>query len=246
MRLTTLILILPLLAACASRGPAIHQLDADALFNYGLERMAERDWSDAVTAFERFTLVYPTHPRIAEARYRLGEAYMARKEYVTAAMELNRLANDYPAGPWADDARFQVCLAYHELSPEPPHDQEYTRTAIGHCESLVAYYPESEYVARAREMVTELVSRLAEKDYRTAAGYERRRALDSALIYYQQVVENFAATPWAPRALLRMHDIYVRLEYEQEAEAAKNMLLRDFPTSPEARQLRGDTVTTGL
>ena len=246
MRLTTLILILPLLSGCASRGPAFHQLEADALFEYGMEQMAEGDWGDAVLAFERFTQVYPTHPRIAAARYRLGEAYMGSKEYVTAAMELNRLANDYPAGPWADDARFQVCLAYYQLSPQPPHDQEYTRTAIGHCESLIAYYSDSEYIARAREMVTELVSRLAEKDYLTAAGYERRRALDSALIYYQQVVENFAATPWAPRSLLRMHDIYVRLEYQQEAEAAKNMLLRDFPASPEAMQLRGDTVTTGL
>src|SRR5687768_5245097 len=111
MRLTTLLLLLPLMA-CASRGPAIQQMEADSLYSYGAQKLAEQDWNDAAEAFERFTLVYTNHPRIAEARYRLGEAYMGREEYVTAAMEFNRLASDFPTGPWADDARYQVCRSY--------------------------------------------------------------------------------------------------------------------------------------
>lgn len=221
-------------------------MDADALYAYGMEKLEEREWGEAITAFERFTLIFPAHGRSAEARYRLGEAYVGRKEYVTAAMEFNRLASDYPAGPWADDARFQVCQAYHRLAPRAPLDQEYTRTAIGHCESLIAYYPDSEHVEPAQLIRTELVNRLAEKDYLTAERYETRtRCPDCALIYYQQIAENFAMTPWAPRALLRMHRIYLQLEYEQEAEAARQMLIRDFPESPEAKQLSGVTITTG-
>jgi outer membrane protein assembly factor BamD len=245
MRLILLLLLLPLVA-CASRGPAIQQMEADSLYNYGAQKLAEEDWADAVEAFERFTLVHTNHPRIAEARYRLAEAYMGREEYVTAAMEFNRLANDFPTGPWGDDARYQVCRAYYELAPRSALDQEYTRTAIGHCESLVAYYPQSEYVARAQEVIAQLINRLAEKDFNTGAGYERRRAMDSAIIYYQQVVENYSRTEFAPRALARMHGIYLRLQYAQEAEAAKQMLIRDYPQSPEARQLSGVSVTTGL
>jgi outer membrane protein assembly factor BamD len=245
MRFLTLILLLPL-AACASGGPAIQQMEADSLYAHAAQKLAERDWADAVEAFERFTLVHTNHPRIAEARYRLGEAYMGRGEYVTAAMEFNRLANDYPAGPWADDARYQVCRAYFELAPRSPLDQEYTRTAIGHCESLVGYYPDSEFTAPAREIVEDLVERLAEKDFNTGASYERRRHPDGAIIYYQQVVENYPRTEWAPRALLRMYGIYVQLQYAQEAEAAKQMLIRDYPQSSEARQLAGAPVTTGL
>jgi outer membrane protein assembly factor BamD len=246
MRLLTLILLLPL-AACASRGPAIQQMEADSLFDYATQKLAAEEWNDAAEALERFTLVHTNHPRIAEARYRLGEAYMGREEYVTAAMEFNRLASDFPTGPWADDARYQVCRSYQELAPRSPLDQEYTRTAIGHCESLVSYYPQSEFAAPALAIVGELVNRLAEKDYNTAYSYERRRgAYDSAIIYYQQVVENYARTEWAPRALARMHAIYERLQYTQEAEAAKQMLIRDYPQSPEARQLSGVTVSTGL
>jgi outer membrane protein assembly factor BamD len=245
MRLLRTICLLILLAgttgACASRGPAFDRMDEEALFQYGMERLRARKWSDAITAFERFTLAYPNHPRVAEARYRLGDAYMGRREYVTAAMEYNRLVTEFPAGPWADDARFGVCRAYYELSPAPPRDQEYTATAVDHCRSLLTYYPESEYVPRATEILDELIDRLAEKDYENAEYYFRRRAYHSANIYYEWVVDNYPSTEWAPRALLRLHESYTRLGYEQEAEAARERLLREFPTSPQARQVNGAT-----
>jgi outer membrane protein assembly factor BamD len=243
MRLLRTICLLPVLAlslgGCAARGAGLEQLDEEALFQHGMERLQNRKWSDAISAFERFTLTHPNHPRAAEARFRLGDAYFGRGEYVTAAMEYNRLASEFPAGPWADDARFGVCRAYYELSPAPPRDQEYTATAVDHCRSLVSYYPDSDFVPSAQEMIDELVDRLAQKEYDNAEYYFRRRAYHSANIYYEWVVENYTATEWAPRALLRLHESYTRLGYEQEARDARERLLREFPSSPQARQLNG-------
>jgi outer membrane protein assembly factor BamD len=242
LRLNLLLSVLALvLGACASSGPAVARMEADELFLYGMERLEERDWSAAATAFERFTFAYATHPRAAEARYRLGESYMGRREYVTAAAEFNRLAAEHPAGPWADDARFQVCMAYYELSLPPQLDQEYTLSAIGHCESLITFYGDSEYVPRAREIIEEMTDRLAEKEYATAEQYLRRRVYDSANIYYHYVVDNYPGTRWAPRALLRLVESYGRLGYAQEEQAARERLLRDYPDSPEARQVNGVT-----
>jgi outer membrane protein assembly factor BamD len=242
---TILLIVLALVTgACASRGPGLDRLDEESLFRYGMERIEARKWSDAVTAFERFTLAYPNHPRAAEARFRLAEAYMGRREHVTAAMEFNRLASEYPAGPWADDARFGVCRAYYQLSPPPPRDQEYTATALDHCRSLVSYYPDSDYVPRAQEMMDVLINRLAEKEYDNAEYYFRRRAYHSANIYYEWVVDNYAMTSWAPRALLRLHESYTRLGYDQEAREARERLLREFPTSPQARQVNGATAAS--
>ena len=246
MRLKTTLLIAPLLAlamtACASRGPALETLDQEALFQHGMERLQDRDWSGAISTFERFTLTFPGHPRVAEARFRIGQAYAGRGEHVTAAMEFNRLANDFPAGPWADDARFEVCRSYYELSPAPPRDQTYTVTGIDHCRSLLLYYPESEYVPRTEEMMQELVGKLAEKEFDNAEYYFRRRAYHSANIYYEAVATDYPETSWAPRALLRLHESFTRLGYEQEAAAARERLLRDYPASPEAQQIDGNGV----
>jgi outer membrane protein assembly factor BamD len=228
-----------LLAACASRGPAFEGMDAETLFQYAMGRLADRKWSDAEAAFQRFLLQYPNHARVAEGRYRIGETYLGRKEYVTAAIEFNRLASEVPNGQWADDARFQVCQAYYRLSPKPALDQEYTRSAIDHCNNLLTYFPESDYVARARSIVAELTNKLAEKEYSTGDTYFRRGAYHSANISFERVAEEFADSVWAPRALLRMYQSYTRLRYDPEAQAVKDRLLKDYPNSPEAKQLGG-------
>src|SRR5690606_39662795 len=86
----------------------------------------------------------------------------------------------YPAGPWADDARFKVCEAYAELSPHPQLDQEYTKAAIEHCQSLITYYPDSEFVPRAQEILDRMIGKLAEKQYLAGEFYRKRGAIDSA------------------------------------------------------------------
>jgi outer membrane protein assembly factor BamD len=243
MQFTRLLLVLPVLAAllagCASRGPAWDRMDAETLFTFGVEQLEARRWSDAEDAFRQLIARYPTHARVQEARFRLGQTYQGRREWITAATEFNRVASDYPGGPWADNARYEVCASYSRLAPRPQLDQEYTEVALEHCRSLLLYYPDSEFVPQAQELMVELENRLAEKEFRTADLYFGRRAYDSAIIYYQLVTDEYGTTVWAPRALLGLYRSYERLGYEEEARAARERLLREYPASPEARQIGG-------
>jgi outer membrane protein assembly factor BamD len=225
-------------AACASSGPQLHTLGPDPLFEHGLQAYEARKWSEAIRAFERLVLEYPTHPRIQEARFRLADSYFGRKEYITAASEFARLATDYPAGEWADDARFKVCESYFRLSPRSELDQEYTRAAIDHCQSLIAYYPTSEFAERAQQIVVELRDKLAKKMLENAQFYYQRNAVDPAILYLEDVVREYPESSSAPKALLRLVQIYREIGYEEEAEEAKQRLLRDYPNTAEAQQAK--------
>src|SRR5688500_18984191 len=125
-----------LVSACGAKTQDPATVTAESLYAEAELRFSNRKWTDAIAAFERFTLQFPTHARAPEARFRLAEAYYNKREYITAATEFARLASDYPAGPWADDARFKVCESYYKLAPKPPLDQQYTRAALDHCRSL--------------------------------------------------------------------------------------------------------------
>jgi outer membrane protein assembly factor BamD len=229
------VLLAVFVGACAARIPLVDRLEADELYTHAMERFESRRWDNAVEAFERFVFRFPGDPRHQDARYRLAEAYFNKREFLTAGVEYTRFAGDFPNSQLADDARFGACRAYAELSPRPPLDQQYTEAAIEHCRTMVDYYPESEFAPRAREIVSQMTDRLAIKHFEMAEHYFRRRAYDSALMGYSDVLAFFPGTPTAPRALLRMVEVYDRLGYEQEQEETRQRLLREYPASVEAR-----------
>ena len=232
------VVLLASAGACASGNMNLAQLPPDQLLERANTLLQERKWAEAITAYESFTLQYATHPRAQEARFRMAEAYFGKKEYITAGNEFARLAADYPAGPWADDARFRVCESYYKLSPKTQLDQQYTKSAYDHCQSLIAYFPQSEFVPRAQEMMTELRNKLADKELQAGEYYFKRNAFDSAIIYYEITLRDYANTPHSPRALSRLIEIYKILGYKEEEDAARQRLLKDYPDSPEARAIQ--------
>jgi outer membrane protein assembly factor BamD len=236
--------IVLLAAACGGKRPDTANISPDQLYAEAEAKFINRKWTDAIAGFERFTLQFPTHPRVAEARFRLAEAYFNKKEYITAATEFNRLASDYPAGPWADDARFKVCESYFKLSPKPQLDQQYTRAALDHCRSMETYYPSSEFVAKSAALTNELVNKLAEKEFRAGEFYYKRGAPDSAILYFESTVRDYPASLSAPIALLRLFQVYTTLGYKEEADAAKARLLKDYPDSAAARQVGSPAKTS--
>lgn len=230
------VVALTLFVGCSSGVVHLENLGPDALFDRGMKELAARHWQNATEAFDRLVIQYPSYARVQEARYRLAEAYFGKKEYVTAANEFSRLASDYPAGPWADDARFRVCESYERLSPAVELDQQYTQAAIDHCQSLIAYYPNSEFAPKAKEIASRLTEKLAQKLYLAGDFYFRRRAYDSSLIYFDQVLKTYPTSNAAAQSLLRMVEAYNSIGDVEEAKAAKERLLREFPGSAAAKE----------
>lgn len=229
-------------AACGSSGLRLAGLTADEVYTLAMQKVEEEEWDDAITALEAFTFQFPTHGRYQEARFALGQVHFEKEEYITAAAEFGRLATDYPNGELADDARFRVCESYFLLSPGPQLDQEYTRSAVEHCESLLAYYPESEFAERARQIISDMQNKLAMKLFLEGEYYYKRRAYDSAILSFNDILENYPTTGVVPRTLLQLVRTYETLGYADEAQAHRERLLRDFPESEEASQVRGPSV----
>lgn len=237
-RFTVLVLV-ALAAACGPKEPPLDQFDAAGLLDRGIAAYQAEDWTEAIRYLDHFVLENPRHERVQEARFYLADAYYGREEYVTAAGRFTRLAEDYPSGQWADDARFKVCQSYRQLAPEATLDQTYTQAAIDHCQSLIVYHPDSEHVAAAREIIASMENRLARKEFLTGDFYARREAFDSAILYYESVLARWPQSTVAPDALRAMIEAYEEIGYDEEADAARERLLRDYPESPAARALAG-------
>ncbi|MFO7894667.1 MAG: outer membrane protein assembly factor BamD [Longimicrobiales bacterium] len=232
------LLALALVVGCASKDVPISDYSADQLWEQGVAAYNDEEWDEAVRFFDRYVLTGGSDPRVVQARYYIGRAHFEKGQYVTAASTFSRLAGDLGRTAMADDARFMACRAYEELSPRPQLDQEYTRAAIDHCRALVDHFPDSEFADPAREIVERMRGRLAHKLYTTGDWYVGRHAYDSALIYFEDVVEQYPDTEWAPKSLLKQYEIYGILQYEEEQDEVRDRLLRAYPDSEAAQQVQ--------
>jgi outer membrane protein assembly factor BamD len=227
-----------LLAGCMKRPPNYAAMPADDLYQLASTAYEERNFGRATQLLDVFVQQHLGDPRAPQARLLLGQAHMERKEFLTAATHFQRLINDFPASPLQREARFGICEAYTRLSPRPPLDQEYTQSAVLHCESVAESYPGTEEGREAAEQVVELRDKLARKLYETGLYYFKRRAYDSAVVYFNEVLDLYPQTRFAPTALSQLIQTYDLIGFVEEAQEARERLQRDYPDSPEARALR--------
>jgi outer membrane protein assembly factor BamD len=233
------LLLALLLAGCAGNRINPSAMTADELYEQAAGYYQAGNLGRALPLLESFVQLHFGDPRAPEVRLWLGQAYQRRREWITAASHYQRLVEDYPSSPYALTARFGICDSYYQLSPRPQLDQEYTYAGIAHCESVATNFPEAEEGKQAATYLNELRDKLAKKIYDAGEFYVRRRAYDAAVVYFQDVVENFPGTDFAPMALLSLVETYQTLGYVEEAEVQRQRLLDEYPDSPEAQEVRG-------
>jgi outer membrane protein assembly factor BamD len=224
------------LGACRS-APPYQGMDAQELYAHALQAFEREDWDEASQAFERVLITYPAFPQRIEARLYLARSFYEKKEYITAEAEFRRLLMTAPGHQLAPAASLGICQAYAGLSPKPQRDQSYTEQAVRACETTAADYAGTPEAGQARLMRHEMLEKLAEKDFLRAEFYYRRNLIDSALLYFRLVSEEYPDTSWAPEALLRIYEGNLRIGYDTEAEDARADLLTKYPDSPAAQSL---------
>ena len=232
------VLLLALLfASCAGNGVNPAELSADELFQQASGYYEAGNLGRAIPLLESFVQLHFGDPRAPDVRMWLGEAYQKRRQWITAASHFQRLIEDYPSSPHEIAARFAICESYYRLSPPAQLDQEYTYAGIAHCESVSSNYAQTELGTTAGRYLEEMRNKLAKKVYDAGAFYVRRRAYDAAVVYFQDVLENFPQTIYAPAALRSLVETYRELGYVEEADATEERLRQEYPDSPEARGL---------
>lgn len=223
-------------AGCASTTP-YQGMTIQEVYDAGIRSYENGEWDDAIEAFETVLFAAPNSEVAPEARYRMGRAFFEQGEYVSAASEFERLLERFPVHDRASDASLGVCRSYAQLSPIVQRDQTDTERAYQACSETVADFPGTEAAERAAEIRDRMWQKLAEKVFVGGEFYFDRQLYDSALIYYEEVVEEYPDTRVAPRALRRMYDAYRAIGYDEEAEETLDRLLQEYPDSEAAREL---------
>lgn len=205
-------------------------MPADTLQAQGMRHYRRGDCGRAREAFRQLEGGLPSNaPTLAEARYYQAECDFADGLYLEAARQFRRVADEYGAHPLAADALLRAGDAQAALWTDPELDPEYGQAAATTYQELVARFPDSRAAARARPKVLRLMEMFADKEYRNGLSYLRWKAYDSAILYFRSVVADFPQSRSAPRALLKLVDIYRILQYADERRETCEHLHRYYP-----------------
>lgn len=225
-------------AACGG-GLPYPGLTVEEVYALGLQAREQGEWEEAAKAFE-FVVFTQGFNRVAEARLLLAEAQYRNGRYIEARSEYQRVIDRWPADTVAVTAALGVCRSLVSLSPITQRDQSFTRQARLSCRQVAADLAGTVMGLEAGRLADRMQLKLAEQDYSTGLHYLKRGLLDSALLYFEQVVDEFSATEWAPWALYQMVDVFGRIGYQRDVEATRDLLLETYPDSEPAQLLLED------
>src|SRR2546422_8781519 len=180
------------------------------LFHHG-------DFRRTLAILQRLTFeLDPGRPELAQIRYYMAECSFQMGDYVQAASDFRKVADEFSTTEYAPLALLRAGDANLRLWRRPELDPSYGETALAIYQELAGRYPGTEAATRAQAHVQQLREQFAEKDYKNGMFYFRRRAYDSAIIYFKDVIANYSESRWTVPALLRLVDSYRAIGYADE------------------------------
>jgi outer membrane assembly lipoprotein YfiO len=141
------------------------------------------------------------------AKFKAGMSYKDIQDYNSAILMFKDLIDRYPNSSVIDKARFQLAECSKLLAVKPAYDQTPTNLARKEFEDFLKKHPDSGMAPDAKKVVDKLKLSEAENAYETGKFYEDRRAPESAVIYYKDIVQNYPDTAWANKAQERLNEL---------------------------------------
>ena len=206
----------------------------------------DRDCLTAQPLFRRIRSEYPYSRYAALAELRIADCSMMQNQYTEAIRAFRAFVRQRPAHPEVPYARFKIAESYFRqvpgdffLSP-PPHerDQSPTRNALRQLRRFLLDHPESEHADRAREMVRDTLSQLAQHELYVAEFYLGRDRPRAAVGRLRHLLDVYEGSGIEPRALLLLGRVFLHMREVADARRAFEELVERFPESGYAAQAR--------
>ena len=229
------VLVLLLLAGCASTGPTDEEDWTAAQFYQAAKKELEAgDYLLALEYYEKLESHYPFGPYTQQGQLETIYAYLQAEEPESAIAAASRFIKLHPRHPRVDYAYYLRGVAamargaspLGALAPQDParHDPAGLREAFGYFRELVRRFPQSPYAADAAQRMRRLKAALARHELEVGRYYLARQAYVAAANRARAVLQRFGDSPARLPALRLMAAAYRGLGLDDLAADAERIL----------------------
>jgi outer membrane protein assembly factor BamD len=216
------------LLAC-SRGAVKEPLGPREQFQKAMAYYNDGDFLKAQGEFQRVVYSFPGQPFVDTAQYYLAMSYYNIVSFPEAIGEFKRLLQAYPSSPLADDAQYYVGMSHFNESPGFTKDQTETYAAIDEFGVFLDRFPSSQYAQDVQSRLDTLYDKLARKLFKSGHLYLKLNDYEPALIYFEQVRDNYPQTEWAKMAMYYTGEAQFKLGRQSDALETFQNFVAAFP-----------------
>ena len=141
------------------------------------------------------------------AQYMIGQVNESRKKPIEAIRAYEKLVDEYPNSSKSPDAQFRIGEILLKQARDGNQDQANLERAKDAFEDLLLAYPNSSFSAQAKQRIANIGSRDLQASYNVAEFYRKKGESDSAIYYYQEVVDGSAPSDLRNRAAARLAEL---------------------------------------
>lgn len=220
------------LQSCSSSGGSdIKTENPESAYLIAKSRYDKKEYYDAIEDFNLIKLKFSGSSIIDKAVYYLGMSYYKQEEYILAIYEFETMVKNYPTSSFSEDSRYMLAMCYFRLSPEYYLDQTYTGYALREFQNFIDLYPSSKYKTDSEKRMKELKNKLAYKTLMNAEMYFNLGNYKSAIVYYNNLLENYFETDYADDALYGKIQALIKKKNYDEARKEIERFEKRFPGS---------------
>ena len=171
----------------------------DKEFQVGVSQM-ERNENGAIKVFERIIERNPLGFIAADSQVKIAECYYQLRQFDQAEDSFMTVMENYPNSEWVPYAQFRI--PYCKLSNIRVQERNYdllTKSRDGF-EIYLANNPHGALVGATNEIIGEIDTKIAEREYETGMFYLRKKRPDAGFIYFESLAKNYPNSEWAALA----------------------------------------------
>ncbi len=216
---------------------------AQKLYTTAKEKMADKNYTDAIKYFEKLEARFPYGRYAQQAQLEVAYAYYKDNEPASATAACERFIKLHPNHPNVDYAYYlkglvnfnedlgliaRLGVGDMDLTDRDP---KAARESFDAFKELVAKFPNSKYTPDALARMKYLVNAMASHEIHVARYYIRRGAYLAAVNRAQYVVQHYPQAPANEEALAIMVKGYEDMGMKELRDDALRVLRKNFPNT---------------
>ena len=226
-----LLLILLLLAGCASEDQTLSAETPEGLYLLGYKDFKDKDYEKAAKKFDQIEQQFPYSRWSERAQIMAAYSQYLQNEYTDALLTLDRFLQLHPGNRNVPYALYLKGLCYFEQMSDPTREQEMSAKADKTFKELLARFSTSIYANDAKEKLVAIQNHLAAKELAVGRYYEKTEDYIAAMNRFQSAIKGWPESNQIPEAYYRLAVCYKALGMTKQMGQVRDTLKKKFPDS---------------